>query len=962
MRTPSFLSLALLVGALAPWASAQQPPKTVQKPTAIYGTFRELMAEGKYDIAAGYLKAFLESNPTDSELLEIEKKHGSTVFSSLRTIPKWSDDAELDKQARATVEKLIERARAANAKLLYDPARVQKFIQNLGASYEERIYAEIELRRTGDFAVPFMVNELRLTRDKDIYAGLLGAIKQLDASSIGGWVAALDGLTPAQQHGVISAIAARPDVLDLQGNAQSDLRPVLWRIVSQPVDQTPTLRSLAIDLLNKFQPGTRAETRLPESELVALARTFFDHTARFSGTKTNPDGSTVPLWLWDTKDPSNPRLVKLDEVPLGNAEEYFGLRYARWALDRKPDYEPAQGLILALAAERAIERAKYGNLAKSEPAVFKLLADTPSPVLNELLNRGINQKRTGLVLAMLQVLGDRADRDAATPPAGTPSRPSLFVKALSYPDPQVQFEAANALLRSPVPVPASVRGQIADILRRAAGTDAGAPSGAAGTALIADPMKRRSDALAYLLRGLGYNVEVFTTGRDLQRRIARASDFDVILIDRHTGSPELINLIAELHTDTRTANRPLLVVASPDKPPLPTFDQLLVRFAALIAATENEVVPMPPPFVPDQRDTPEQIEKNRASIQVQRDGVFRSTAASRMERLRRVVRTTGLDLTPTQQLLYDLRLELITYAVLAAEFPLSAESAPATAEHIQQLRRQIALQPPSPAYGAGTPTIDLLKLIERFEIDLARVPSAQRRFENLYSKVDPVALGLPVETFRDAVLEARLAKTLQNYPSVRIIPEFSDRSSLAAELSAAFSQGGQAPRDPAAKRAAQLVAVRWLSQMAVGEIAGFDVKAAEPELRAALRVDALAEDAIRAVATFPSAEAQQDLLSLALTLGRPIPLRSQAADAVTIHIQKNGNLIPKSLIDPLAEMADKEPDPGLRGKLLTLKGMLAFKSAEFLNELRNYNPPVVPPPPAKDPMKDPGKVPPSPKP
>src|SRR5262249_37001969 len=150
---------------------------------------------------------------------------------------------------------------------------------------------------------------------------------------------------------------------------------------------------------------------------------------------------------------------------------------------------------------------------------------------------------------MIQVLSDRADRDAATPPAGVPARPSLLVKALKYPDPQVQFAAADALLRSPVPVPPEVRGEIVDILRRAAGADPGAPGNSMGTALLADPSKTRSDAIANLLRGLGYEVEVFTTGRDLLRRVNRASDFDVILIDHHTHSPEMIDLIGHLQAD-----------------------------------------------------------------------------------------------------------------------------------------------------------------------------------------------------------------------------------------------------------------------------------------------------------------------------------------------------------------------------------------------------------------------------
>ena len=69
------------------------------------------------------------------------------------------------------------------------------------------------------------------------------------------------------------------------------------------------------------------------------------------------------------------------------------------------------------------------------------------------------------------------------------------------------------------------------------------------------------------LRGLGYEVEQFTHGRDLLRRIGRASDFDIILIDHHTANPELIDLIAQLRIGCESRRAPVFVIASADKPP-----------------------------------------------------------------------------------------------------------------------------------------------------------------------------------------------------------------------------------------------------------------------------------------------------------------------------------------------------------------------------------------------------------
>ncbi len=949
MRTVLFLALALPLAGPAASAQDPQPKDTVPKAVAVFAQLRDLIAEGRYDVAANFLQSFLDAKPDDKDYLAIQQKYGSTAVVGLRTVPKWSDNPAVQKQARENVEKAVAEARAAYDKLLYNPQRVAKYIRNLGATYEERVYAEEELRRTGDYAVPFLVDDLRLDRDKDVSAAILALIPKLEPQTTAGWVAALDGLSRDQQYGVLRAISTREDLLKLQAAAQTELSPTLWRVLARPATEEPLMRALAENLLNRFLTGAKAANRVPEAELVAAARRFYDHQAKYGGAKVNPgEATTVPVWTWDASNPDAPKLVKNENVPTGQADEYYGLRYARWALETKPNDEPAQALILAIATERAVERAKFGDLATAEPAVFKLLADAPSPVLTELLNRGLAQKKAALAVGVIQALGDRGDK-AATP---------ALVKALSYPDPAVQFGAANALLRSPLPVPPEARGKVVDILRRAAAADpAGASPGAKGTALLADPSPLRAGAAAAVLRGLGYDVEVYATSKDLLRRVARASDFDVILLDRHAPNPELIDAVGQLQGDARSGGRPTFVIASADRPPAPTFDQLVIRFAALIAATDNDPTAVPAPYYPDPRlkQTDEEVTAARRLAQSNRDAAIATTVARRLDRLKRVIDATGLNptLSPAQQTLLDLRTQLVTYAALEAENPISPESSPGTVAVLNRFRRQLALQPAVATYGDGLPTTDLLKLIDRFELDLSRAPDAKRRFEATYARIDAAELGIPTESFRDAALEARLAKTLGGYPAVRIVPQLYGPSALAAELEAVRADPAAAPRDPAARKVAQRQAVEWLQKMATGERPGFETKAAEPELRDALRSDELADVAIDAVARSASAEAQQALLSLALNAGRPLPLRVKAADATIRHVQVNGKSVGKGLTDPLAELAAKEADPALRGKLQTLKGLLAFDPAGFSGAVRGYNPPLVPLPPPKDVPKEP---------
>ena len=85
------------------------------------------------------------------------------------------------------------------------------------------------------------------------------------------------------------------------------------------------------------------------------------------------------------------------------------------------------------------------------------------------------------------------------------------------------------------------------------------------------------------------------------------------------------------------------------------------------------------------------------------------------------------------------------------------------------------------------------------------------------------------------------------------------------------------------------------------------------------------------------------------------PNRASARQMVSHgHVQVHGRSIPKSLLDPLTMLSEGEPDPALRGKLLTLKALLAPNPGDFVNQLKGYNPPILPAEPVK------GKEPPKP--
>jgi hypothetical protein len=227
---------------------------------------------------------------------------------------------------------------------------------------------------------------------------------------------------------------------------------------------------------------------------------------------------------------------------------------------------------------------------------------------------------------------------------------------------------------------------------------------------------------------------------------------------------------------------------------------------------------------------------------------------------------------------------------------------------------------------------------------VAKYKPAGDKYELLRGRVDAEMLGLNVEPSRDAEAEARLTKQLRHVPALRVVPEAPSRQWLEADVKAAYADPADRPRDAAEKKAAAKLAVSWLSKMATGEVKGFEAKAAAAELVAALRSDDLADAAIDGAARFPTAEAQQGLLTTALTIGRALPTRIKAADAAIRHVQVNGKLTAQTLIDGVIEQSGKEMDADLRSKLLVLKGLLAPNAKDYITGLKAYSPPLAAPP------------------
>jgi CheY-like chemotaxis protein len=925
------LALIALAFALGSVAVAQPPMGPPPKPFEILKLAREYIYIGKYDLAAEKLKELLDAKPTDADYLDMQKRYGNTVFNQLGNVLRFNDNPKVEEEARGTLKALIAAADLANKNSNRDPVRIEYFMKRLAGPREERIYAEQQLKTSGDAIVPVAVELLRTSDTGDLRSAILTFLPTLQPEVVPGLLASVDGMPDVVKPMLLQSIAKRADILALVQEAETDFLPYLWYYAGAKSPELGSAKKESLALLNSFTAGT-ADRKKPEAELLSLAMPFVNRKAKFRSLDPASDLPAVdkrvrvPSWDFETNK------LKDDYVTRDQAEEYYGLRYLRWALEINPEYLPAQEVFVQLAAERAVARANFGTLVKTEPAAYQLLSATPGTVLFSQLELGLREKRTALVLGMLTALADRWTK--APKPTNAKTLLTPILEALDYPDARVQFAAANLILRAPGVTDMVPHAKIVDILKRALAADAeGMPEGKIGRALITDPDVIRGEQTAAMFRDAGFVAERFATGRELLRRIARATDFDLIVVDRHALNPLLGDLLSQLNAAPITARVPTLVIASSDKAKSVPFEHILLRFALLVAATDVVNEPNDPEFVPetfvnDPLRPVDNIERAKKDAISKRDSALRNRAETRLRRLQKLIAAADIPLTPIMQRRVDDRLVQLTYAILVAEFNVTQASAPAfwqladEATRINKANVRNLGDMPEPKLMDN-----LTRLLDPFEITMNE--AHKKRFEQFRKQVQPEPLGIAPAVFHDEELERSLAKTLKHYPLYRMIPEPFGLENLKAEIKASVQDPAAMPRDPAEKLATAKLAVEWLRKMAIREVPGYDVKPVEVELRRALRNDDLAPDAIDAVARFGTSDAQQDLANVALSGARPLPLRLKAAEAAIHQTQVFGRLAPATFAAQVVEAAEAEKDIMLKAKLSILANLLAIEPKPF---------------------------------
>jgi CheY-like chemotaxis protein len=897
------LTLALLAATLPvlaqdkpPQQPAKEPPpkpgigddyrQYFKKPVTTTDFWKALQFEldvGRYDLAARHLHGLVTLPPVENELLAIQEKEGMSAFLKLRNID-WSDPKKdvppkVAVQAQKDVEDLISLVSASVKKLVNDPDRIKKYTHNLTATVEERDYAIKELIRSGLTAIPYLVDEY-LHADGDNRSAILYAISRFPTDTYAPLLPVLE----SDDHNAVI------DLLDVIGKKRyKDAVPHLWYLIGNP-RQDPGVRAKAAAVAASLLEIEKGQLPAPKTALTREAERYYKHQVTFT------DPGAVTVWRWDGKGVVAGWPPDATTVPTSKAEEYWGLRYAREALDLDAAYQPAQVVFLSLALEKAMERAGYAQpLARADPQVHDLLSKVNPDLVGAVLDRALTDQHLPVIVASLRALAEA--REVKPGAASSPAEPAT-VKALNYANRRVQMAAAEALLKSVPPAPPSAkeqpakapagpeveepkkagnglpRARLVEVLRRAVAAEPAV--GGAPKVLVAHGTGAVSNLIAKALKDAGFDSVVVATGRDALRRLNEAADIDAVIVDYAVPDPGLSALLAQLRADVNYGLLPVMVLL-----PLQTQESLLKE--RLDAQQELDEYTRLLPMRPDLLKQREDLDRNLTQLGQQLD----RARGDRVQELKD--RIADLEVKSAA---VDKRLALVD---------------PAREDRLRKRLREIAQE----SLGAPPDREDALKRVAE-------------RYRNVY--VVPAALAGDADGLKK-ILPTLIVESVGPPLAEEELKEYADRSML------------------------------WLARMARGELPGFDVRPAADTALAALNAGKLSPEALSAAidvaARLPGAKAQSELANVVLSPAKPVELRKKAAQELVRHVQQHGVALSAAQAKGVEEVvASKDTDPELRAAAVPIVGALRPDARSTGERLKDFQPPITPPAPPPPPPKD----------
>lgn len=489
---------------------------------------------GRFGVAKANFEALIASQPDPVALLEFSDR----LPRRAEILVQLSGHPEVGPAAVGMLKLLREGEQLIKA----DPVRIRQNIERLAGPPRAFENGLANLKQSGEYAIPFIIQALQDAEKKEWVQPLLRTLPQIGRAGLNPLVIALrmdDETTKeylVRSLGQIGYGQSVPYLLALRDAKETSPR------IRSAVDQS--LSDLA-------QHGVQTQPGLSAGEaFYQLAKQYYEN-AHSVAADARLDAANV--WYW------RDGLLQNIVVPTAIFNEIMSMRCCEEALRLAPDMKPALALWLAANFRREAQLPE-GAIDQTRPDNYPTAAyfaqSAGAEYCLRALARAVDDKDPAVALGAIVALRSTAGRAALTD--GVEGRHPL-AEALSFPDRLVRIQAALALGGALPTQPFHNSQNLMPVLSEALRL-----TGGARAALVADPDETSARAVAAALRADGYEVVIdanLLTG--LQKVRNETAGVDVIVIGSNV-TPDLAGALAQIRSEFRFVSTPVMIVPRPD--------------------------------------------------------------------------------------------------------------------------------------------------------------------------------------------------------------------------------------------------------------------------------------------------------------------------------------------------------------------------------------------------------------
>ena len=487
---------------------------------------------GRFGIANANFQALLASDPDPVALLEfadrVPKRHEILVQLAGHAV------------IGESVTEILALLREGETLIKADPTRVKQNIERLDGPPRAYENAVANLKDSGEYAVPFMVQSLRDPAQKNKTRVILKTLPQVGRTALNPLVIALQMDDQTTQRYLVRAAGTI-------GYWQAV--PYLLKIRENPDTLTELREAVDVALSDLARAGVEIDPAAgPAEAFYRLAAQYYEDRASLAA---DPRLDSANVWYW-----RDGMLVNI-KVPTAIFNEVMCMRCCEEALLLNPDLKPALALWLAAnfrrEAQLAADATDYTRSENFPSAAYFAQSAGPDYCLMALAE-AVDDGDPAVALGAIEAL--RKTAGAASLMSGPSDRLPLG-EALSFADRMVRIRAALALGHAAPREQFHNSQNLMPVL-----SEAVMLFGGARNALVIDPQEQSANASTAALRSLGYEAvaaDSLYPGLEMARN--ELPGLEVILLASDIAEPDVAQAIEQLRGEFRFASVPVVIVA-----------------------------------------------------------------------------------------------------------------------------------------------------------------------------------------------------------------------------------------------------------------------------------------------------------------------------------------------------------------------------------------------------------------